>query len=252
MTPWTRFECPCCHEPIQYSPADKVFQSITEEELKTGRGCIIVIECPHCPETMIINRETGQATRFSSADISTLGSIIFIWDMTFTEKGKEEVQRLNKLGDYIRASNPRKAAELFRKALRIRKHDPYALYNLGVCQHELGDLAGAEKNYRQALIYNPNIPQVWNNLGCLLAQQYRLDEGNEIFDRGIAVDANNPKFYLGKGNIAAMRGDFAGARRFMNLALQLDPHYQLAHQALKQIDMVEKINSKGKRKDKMV
>jgi tetratricopeptide (TPR) repeat protein len=240
MTKWTQFECPHCHEPFQYSPAQKVEQQIAEMELKTGKGGIIMVECPHCPETLIINRETGRTTRFEKAiDASDVGSVF--WDMSFTENGKEQVKKLITEGNQISASNLQKAETIFRKAIAIRKHDPFAWYNLGVCQHRLGDAAGAEKSYRHALEYDPTIEQAWNNLGTCLAEQNQLIEANECFDRGIAVNANNPKFYLGKGNVAAMRRDFAGARRFMNMALQKDPSYQRAREGLQRIDMMEKM-----------
>ena len=241
MTIWTQFECPTCHEPFQYGPTEKITKQIAEMELKIGRTCMILIECPHCPETLIVNRETGRTRKFEKVadNPGDMGGLI--WDMTLTEKGKDEVQRLLTEGDQFATSNPKKAEQIFLKAIAIRKHDPHAWYNVGVCRHRLGDLPGAEEAYRHVLQFDPSIVQAWNNLASSLVEQNRLEEGDECFDRGIAVDPENPKLYLGKGNIAAMRGDFADARKYMNIALEKDPGYQRAREAIDKISIMEKM-----------
>ncbi|HXQ34046.1 MAG TPA: tetratricopeptide repeat protein, partial [Anaerolineales bacterium] len=186
--------------------------------------------------------ETGRTKKFEnvSSNHPDMGGVL--WDMSFTEQGKEEVAKLLAEGDRIARVDPKKAAIIFQKAIGFRKHDPHAWYNLGVCQHRLGDRNAAEASYRHVLEFDPSIGQAWNNLGTCLVEQYRLDEGEECFDRGIAIDPDNPKFYLGKGNIAAMHGDFETARRYMNMALKKDPDYQPARDALDKISIMEKMN----------
>jgi len=238
MSTWSRFECPTCHEPFEYKPKALVEQRIRDMELQIGGICIVMVECPHCPETLTLDRETGRTTKFDKVGVDPEMGGIF-WDMSFTEDGKEEVQKLLEEGDRIAAANPAKAEVIFRKAIAIRKHSPHAWYNLGVCQHRQRQMDEAVKSYRHALQFGPEITQAWNNLGSCLLELNKVDEGEESFDKGIAANPENPKLYLGKANVAVLRGDLVTAKKFLLLALEKDPNYHLARQSLERLELAE-------------
>jgi tetratricopeptide (TPR) repeat protein len=128
-----------------------------------------------------------------------------------------------------------RAEATFRKVLEICPIDCNAWYNLGNCRDHYGDQDEAEKCYRQALTWNPKLIQAWNNLGSILTEQGRAAEADMCFDEGIKVNPNYPKFYLGKANVAGLRGDRISACIYLRQALEKDPHYAPAQHALRQM-----------------
>jgi predicted O-linked N-acetylglucosamine transferase (SPINDLY family)/glycosyltransferase involved in cell wall biosynthesis len=77
-----------------------------------------------------------------------------------------------------------------------RSGSPYAFvgrFNLGRMVNDAGDLAGAEKLYREALAQQPNFPQALLNLGSVLERLGRNDEAIACWQQAIAyVDAVEP------------------------------------------------------------
>jgi hypothetical protein len=59
---WKAFECSRCHEAFPYEPSAKVEPRIEEIELKAGRTCLILANCPHCAAEIALDRETGLET----------------------------------------------------------------------------------------------------------------------------------------------------------------------------------------------
>lgn len=231
------FECFACIEAFRYEPSPSALRGIEDMELKTGRICEVMIECPHCPAVLVLNFQIGRA-EILKGDRPNTESRGLIWDMTFTEKAKEQVAELNAEGDNCIASDAVRAETLFRKALTLRRHDPMSWYNLGVCRFKDNDLEEAVKCYHHALQFDPTLLQAFNNLGTTLVFLGRLAEAEEIFDRGLAVDPNHPKFYLGKANLAGMKGDFSTARNLLNEALRKDPTYQMAKEGLRRLEQM--------------
>jgi|GEM_PF-1634191 len=106
-----------------------------------------------------------------------------------------------------------------------------ARFNLGVALANLGDRAGAEASYREALRQNPAFLQGHLNLGTLLEQQGRIDEALAQWrcilaldpallerERGLHVQAIN--------NIARrleMDKHLAEAKAYLDRSLALDP-----------------------------
>jgi tetratricopeptide (TPR) repeat protein len=164
-----------------------------------------------------------------------------VWDMSFTEKAKEQVAELNTEGDKYMAHDVPRAEALFRKALTLRRHDPMSWYNLGVCRFKANDLEGAVQCYQHALQFDPKFLQAFNNLGTTLAYLNRLAEAEEVFDRGLAVNPNHPKFYFGKANLAVMNRNVSRARNLLKMALEKDPTYKRAKEVLGELDVLEKI-----------
>lgn len=80
-----------------------------------------------------------------------------------------------------------------------RSGSPYAFvarFNLGRMVNDAGDLAGAEKLYREALAQQPSFPQALLNLGSVLERQGRNDEAIACWQQALgyidAADSPDP------------------------------------------------------------
>src|SRR3954470_5101813 len=60
--------------------------------------------------------------------------------------------------------NPRKAADLSRKALRYEPRNSDAVYFLGLAHASSGELAAAIERWRQVMVVNPHQPELRENL----------------------------------------------------------------------------------------
>ena len=68
--------------------------------------------------------------------------------------------------------------------------------NLAVSQHQAGFLAEAEQLYRGILQTEPEQPQASHNLGLLLAQMQRLDEGLPYLESALAAKPESARYWL--------------------------------------------------------
>jgi tetratricopeptide (TPR) repeat protein len=126
---------------------------------------------------------------------------------------------------------------LFRHTLAVTKDNYVAQTILGSCYATAGEWEPAKARFRAALRISPNVPNAWNNLGCVLVSQKRYAEAIEAFDKALSyrpsVDAysnlGNAQFGLGKTNeaIASYRAavkldpGVAGAQYNLGYALLL-------------------------------
>ncbi len=88
-----------------------------------------------------------------------------------------------------------------------------------------GDLAAAERLYRQVLAAEPNQAAAWNSLGATLGPQGRLDEAFDCFERALRLQ---PDVAEGHANLAAVayhqkNWDEAAVR--WRRAVELKPDY---------------------------
>ena len=61
--------------------------------------------------------------------------------------------------------------------MQIQSDYVYAHNNLGLAYMNLGRMAEAEEQFREALRLKPEYPQAHLNLGLLLGQQNKTDDG---------------------------------------------------------------------------
>ena len=73
------------------------------------------------------------------------------------------------------------------------KPSPWPHLDLAICQIELNDLIGAEKNSRDAISYDPHLPQAQYNLGRILDKQGRYQEAVEALNAAVSLDQQYPE-----------------------------------------------------------
>jgi protein O-GlcNAc transferase len=90
-------------------------------------------------------------------------------------------------------------------------------------QYEAGRLAEAEIAYRQALVAQPNHPEILHLLGIVISRLGRPREGVEFFQRAIAVDPHQPAYFYNLGNAQHAMRNLDQAIAAYQQALQMRP-----------------------------
>jgi tetratricopeptide (TPR) repeat protein len=97
-------------------------------------------------------------------------------------------------------------------------------YNLANILGALKQREEAEHHYRLCLELDPNCAQAWKNLGSLLFELRRPDEGMTCIDRALELKPDLLEALCTKANILVMSSnDCAEALQLIELAFELDP-----------------------------
>ena len=77
---------------------------------------------------------------------------------------------------------------------------PWPNLDMAMCQIELNDLAGAEKNLHQAIAYDPHLAQAHYHLGRVLDKLGKYPEAVEALNTAVALDQQyaEPHYLLGR------------------------------------------------------
>lgn len=103
---------------------------------------------------------------------------------------------LSSLGNQAHAiGNFSQAEACFQEALLFNPQDPNLLYNLGNAQRELGKPNEAAKQYQKALQLNPSDADTHNNLGNVQRELGQLDLAVASYQTALTL---NPKLYHAK------------------------------------------------------
>lgn len=169
------------------------------------------------------------------------------------------------------SGNPQKAAELYREALESAPSDALLNYKLSVALDKLGDttgerdalekavqidpdmaaahnqlgylasrggdMAAAEKHFREAVRAAPLFTEAWINLAATLGMESKADEAQQAVDTALKVDPSNaqalqlrqdlsasPQSPLAVGLELYKKGIYAGARPQFESALKSQPN----------------------------
>ena len=96
------------------------------------------------------------------------------------------------------------AIENFTRAVELNqaqtKPSPWPNLDMAICQIELDDLGGAEKNLRQAMVYDPHLAQAHYNLGRILEKRGKYPEAVEALNTAVVLDQQYPEphYLLGR------------------------------------------------------
>jgi len=131
------------------------------------------------------------------------------------------------------------AERSFRTAVLISPGSAESLSNLGLVLDRMGRHAAAESCYRRSLQLQPNRPETHLNLGVLLARAKRLNDAEAAYLHAIALAPAQPAAWTNLGALHAACGRDAEAERCHRQALALDPfhvnaRFNLAYVLLRQ------------------
>ncbi len=152
---------------------------------------------------------------------------------------------------------------VFRHALAVTDRNYMAYSLLGSYFSELGDLEPAKAEYHKALIFAPENPRPWNNLGCALLVQKdyagaieafrhvldvrprsvdaennianalftigQTDEALKHYRKAVEIEPDNVEAQYNLGNMLTRMNQPGEAEEHLRIALRLNPRYVPAH-----------------------
>ncbi|HEU4407961.1 MAG TPA: tetratricopeptide repeat protein [Polyangiaceae bacterium] len=138
------------------------------------------------------------------------------------------------LGDVeaaLRAGDSARALEGARRVLATRPRHPNALFYAGVALEGLGDAAGAEAHYRQALEADPSLREAAGNLSALLLGQGRGADARAVVEPLAARFPDDADLQTNRAEALSALGDHAGAARAYEALLRKgdDPRHRLGY-----------------------
>jgi len=134
-----------------------------------------------------------------------------------------------------RLGNTDQAFTEFQTALKTTPQDPEVLNGLGYFHYSRGQWEAAEKHLRRAIEVDPQYKRAWVNLGMVLCQQQRYDEGLAAFTQAVskAEAHSNVAFIL------TVQRRFEEARAQYRIALEANPNLTIARLALAKLERQE-------------
>jgi Tfp pilus assembly protein PilF len=133
---------------------------------------------------------------------------------------------------YDRLGKTDQALAEFQTALKAAPRDPEVLNGLGYFHYNRGQWEDAEKYLRLAVEADPQHRRAWVNLGMVLCQRQRYDEGLAAFSQAVskAEAHSNVAFIL------TVQGKREEARKEYRQALELNPNLTIARLALAKLE----------------
>ncbi len=134
------------------------------------------------------------------------------------------------------------AMAAYASVLAIDPHHADAFASRGDVLRETGHLPEALQSYDWALAIAPNNVADLNNRASILQHLGRLEEALECYDKALAIDPGFVDALYNRGNLLWLKfRRFAQARRDLERAAQIDPHYDylkgdLLHLRMQQAD----------------
>jgi len=125
----------------------------------------------------------------------------------------------------------------FQEAARLNPESAPALYNIGTSWNTLGRSDLAFQYLEQAVEKDPDFAIAWNTLGGLSMQAYTFQEALIYFERAIEADSHYAQPWFNKGQALEMLEKFEEARAAYLTAIQLNPDYKLAKDALERLEL---------------
>lgn len=118
---------------------------------------------------------------------------------------------------------PREARTMLEAVVAAHADDLRAWLDLGLADEMLDDLEGAEQAYRSALRASPEFTEAMNNLGTLLRDTERLDEGIAMLRDAVRIRPGFASAHLNLGLALEDAGDDSGAATEYRTVMRLAP-----------------------------
>ncbi|HLK32948.1 MAG TPA: tetratricopeptide repeat protein, partial [Terriglobales bacterium] len=130
---------------------------------------------------------------------------------------------------YLKKGKRAEAQQSFERATRLTASYPDTVpnswNNLGLIAAQEGRMGQATQHFQQALRLNPQSGVALENLGNAYRQQQLWDQARSAFERALAVDPESPGANYGLAMVYAATDDTQQAYEYLQKALQFRPDY---------------------------
>ncbi|HYV19993.1 MAG TPA: tetratricopeptide repeat protein [Verrucomicrobiae bacterium] len=131
---------------------------------------------------------------------------------------------------------PGEAREPLEKSIAQQPSDPRFHNSLGLTLQQLGDAAGAEREFRQASALSPRYEKSRYNLGNLLfTRGGSNDEAQKALEEAVRIAPDYVKAHVRLAEVLMQKKDLDGARREIETALRIDPNDNAAQGVRKRL-----------------
>jgi Flp pilus assembly protein TadD len=142
-----------------------------------------------------------------------------------TSATREDAYRANNIGvALLEQFKYKEGADLFRRALEIDPKLSLAHINLSIALYNIPDLAGAQREAKNALGFVPDAPQPHYILGLVAKTQSKFDEAIIAFQYVLKVDPNDVGTNVNLGQIYSQQRKYPEAIAAFRIALAAEPY----------------------------
>jgi Tfp pilus assembly protein PilF len=120
------------------------------------------------------------------------------------------------------------AKKKFQDAASADSKSPSPHYSLGIVMEHLGDLAGAQQEYRTAFTLDPNYEFAMGAYALSLANSGHAGEADTFISDKKAKFPNSARIETYAAEVKSIAGDHGSAQQLAQDALRLDPNYKEA------------------------
>ena len=119
------------------------------------------------------------------------------------------------------------ARKMFREAIELYREAPansaVTWNKIGIAYHQLMDLNAAKKNYEQALKLNRHYPEAINNLGTIFYAQKNYRRAIGRYKQALKISPQSASIHSNLGTAYFARKNYKEAAEAYQTALSLDP-----------------------------
>ena len=95
--------------------------------------------------------------------------------------------------------------------MAVREREAVRMFGEGLAHHRKDELEEAARLYGRALILNPNIPEIYINLGVALRALDKLEAAAACYHRALALSPDQASAYTNLGTVLRDLGRFEAA-----------------------------------------
>jgi tetratricopeptide (TPR) repeat protein len=156
---------------------------------------------------------------------------------TAVERDPEYYEAYIRLGLLYANAHSKLALDYYNSALSIRPNSIEAMYDKAKFMQDHGMINEALQVYDDIIALNANIEIPWYNKGYIhLVHTGNYNEAVLMFNRALEINARYIDAWYNRGLAYEALRDFKKARADYKKALEIDPTYDLAAEALDQLD----------------
>lgn len=151
-----------------------------------------------------------------------------------TLKGMDTASRVRLAQSYFENGRSKEALDLLEETATLDPENAGLRNFYGQLLFLTGDLEGAERELRKALVIDPNLTDAHNNLGAVYDRQGRKSEAETEF-REVLADRTYPtpeKAYLNLGILYDGQGRSQDAIAELRRAVEINPRFHQGHYEL--------------------